>query len=243
MKNAPKPGARTFEEKLRSFAEAEPDFRARHTLAELGEMIGVSRQRVYQVVGPYRGPRKKVNRQPRPDARTARLRALEAAEPDFRERYTPSELARKFGVSRQHVSKVLGPLHRDAGAVKAERARQKLREFAVARPDAVGPTWAGGMPMAEIAGLLDLSPYMLTKCWGELKLPPREPPRGGGRRVLREETCVECGRRFEWTLQRERNLRYGVKKYVVCGVLCGTRQGRRAAERRAGGRARRRTIP
>jgi len=234
VKNAPKPVTRTFEEKLRAFAKAEPDFRAHYTLAELGEMFGTSRQRVHQVVGPYRGPRKKVNRQPRPDARTARLRPFEAAEPDFRERYPPSELARKFGVSRQHVSKIRGPLHRDSGAVKAERARQKLREFAEARPEAVAPTWEGGMPMAEIAGLLDLSLYMLTKCWRELKLPVREPPRGGGGRVLREETCVECGRTFEWTLQQERNLRHGVKKYVVCSVLCGTRQGRRAADCRAG---------
>ena len=47
VKNAPKPETRTFEEKLRSFAKAEPDFRARYTLAELGEMFGTSRQRVH----------------------------------------------------------------------------------------------------------------------------------------------------------------------------------------------------
>jgi hypothetical protein len=223
----------TVEQQLRALVESEPDFRARYTLEELGAMCGVSRQRIHQVLGRYAGQRKKPRPPaPRPDALPTRLRAFEAAEPRFRDRYTLPELARKFEVSHQWVSKTLGPLRRPPGTVHRYRARETLRDFAQRHPQAVRPLAEGGMRMVEIAEEVGLSVAMLTRIWRDLRLPSRVLPPRERTHVLRRERCVECGRRFAWTVQQEYNFTKGAKRFRVCSARCGQRQGfkRRTAD-------------
>jgi hypothetical protein len=216
----------TVEQRLRALARRQPDFRQRYTLAELGQRYGVTRQRIQQIVGRYDGPRKKPRpAAPRPNALRARLRAFEAEEPGFRDRYTLPELAQKFGVSHQHISKTLGPLGRTPGTVKRARARERLRAFAQQHPQAVRPPHEGGMPMAEMAKTTGVSVRMAAELWRELQLPSRARPSRPRGQVLRRETCLECGRSFPWTVQQEYNFVRGAKRFVVCGVRCGQRQG------------------
>jgi hypothetical protein len=232
MKQARKPTDQTFEAKIRAFARDNPGFRRRFTDIEIAAMFGVSRQRVHQVLGPYRGSarRRAPNRQqPRanPASVRERLRELAMTEPDFRDRYTAPELAARFGVTPQRMQQIIGPLKRDGRAVARARAERAFRELIHARPAAVLPLQAGGMTMAAIREATGISEAILRDLWTQLKLPSRAADPMGDRRVLRRETCVECGRSFDWTAGQERNYRHGRRRAVTCGIRCGTRYAHR----------------
>lgn len=217
----------TFEDRIRAFARRNPDFRNRLSDIEIAQMFAVSRQRVHQVLGPYRGPRRKPRRAERATSVATRLRELEAVEPHFRSEYTLRELAAKFGVSPQHIQQVIGPLQRHSGTLSMARARARLLALIQAQPAAVLPRHDGGMSLRMIREAASISAFQLRRLWIELKLPIRDSTGPGVRRVLRQEVCVECGSSFDRTLQHEYNYRNGTKHYVACSVRCGTRYGRR----------------
>lgn len=289
-------------QEIAKLAEDDPDFRRHYTLEQLAERCGVTRQRIWQIVGPsgYQRPvrhdsaerrtveaflrkhphavrrpseggmtddeiahacgvtravvvrtrkacglrRKRARAAPRPISRKrnrpvrtrrvpqrttvrTRLQELEAREPDLVSRYTSNDLAAMLGVTPQAVRRVVGPLRRDGRLITSRRLRERLVEFLKAHPDASRPVGNGGLPLKEVARRLDVSPKRVTKWWRELELPPRCKNLGGPKRVLRYEVCVECGRTFHWTAEKEKNLRSGSAVAVVCGVACGIRQGRR----------------
>jgi hypothetical protein len=241
MKQARKPSDQTFEAKIRAFARENPGFRRRFTDIELAAMFGVSRQRVHQVLGPYKGPRRRATKRPQrranPVSARERLRELAATEPDFRDRYTAPELAARFGVTPQRMQQIIGPLKRDGRAVARARAEHALRELIRTQPAATLPLQAGGMTMAAIRDATGISEAILRELWIQLKLPSRTADPMGDRRVLRTETCVECGRSFDWTAGQEQNYRHGQKRAVTCGIRCGTRYAHRR-KREAAARSR-----
>lgn len=287
----------TPKQEIAKLAEGDPDFRQHYTLEQLARRFGVTRQRIWQIIGssrdylasarqqrveaflkqhpqavlrpsdggmsdadiadacyvsrslvertrralglhrtPGHARRRPASTKPKSPARTrrapqsgtvrARLHELEAREPDFLSRYTSNDLAAMLGVTSQAVRRVVGPLNRDGRLVTGRRLREGLVEFLNAHPEAAAPLSDGGMTFKEIAQRLDMSPERVAKWWRELGLPQRPKNLGGPKRVLRREVCVECGRTFDWTAEKESNFRQGCPAAVVCGVACGIRQGR-----------------
>jgi hypothetical protein len=248
---------RTTQEKLRALAERQPDFRDRFSDAKLAERFGVSRQLIHQILGPYGGPRrrpqapptkppkkapgrrppkrpKRAGSKPSPDrpcvdpeTAAARLRARVVSDPGYPDRYTYPEIAAQFGISSQRVLQILGPTGRGRHDVRSARLKDRLRAFVAQHPSAALPLCEGGMTARAIGEATGLSRSFVLKTWKELGLPSRAQVLRGPHHVLRQEACVECGRSFDWTVQRDRNFRRGVQNFVVCSISCGRHHGRK----------------
>ncbi len=174
-----------------------------------------------------------MNDAPEPLTAKSRLDRLLADDPDAA-RLSLAEIARVLGVSRERVRQ----LRPDWYSRQEQALIERVRRYVAEHPDAVRSGFSGGPTWSEVAADLELPVRALWRIWRKASLPNRSLSTAEelftrraarealrSKRVLREERCVVCGRRFNWTAQMEHALRRKGNP-VTCSILC-TRQLKR----------------
>ena len=160
-----------------------------------------------------------------------RLNQFLAAHSDDWHEFTLVELGGQFGITSQAIHRLLP----DWGRYRASARAEWLRNFAADHPGARRPKNPGTMTWSAIGRELGVSGECVAQLWRKLGLPSdvrstdeqlkerhalRQQVRNA--RVLRDEICEVCARRFSWTGFRERERRNKGKRFV-CSRSCAQR--------------------
>lgn len=161
----------------------------------------------------------------------ARLRRFLACHPDAQALFTISDLARELDVSRQRVFVLLPNWKQSQEKLEIQR----VRAFARRHPKARLGDPEKRLIWAKISAEARVPVPTLKRIWRMLNLPNEDScdpqlilrrraakAQRRSRAVLKQTTCVYCGKAFPWTWEHERSRRY-YGRQITCSRSCGQR--------------------
>lgn len=201
----------TTKARLREFMAAHPNACAELTLEQIGKELGVTRERVRQLMPDYAKRRRPVVRSRRVGALLAYIEAHpEASLTPGLGGMTLKAIGAELGCSAETVSNVWReaglPDRKILAAHKTwkERYHEDPERRRKARVHA--KKWQAANPEKFRA---------MQKRYNRARRARQLA------KVLRQEVCAWCGKTFDWTAHHERTF-----KHVTCGPLCAIRVGR-----------------
>jgi len=220
-------------ERLVAFLKENPNPCASYNNRELGELLGISRGRVYQLFpGGYK-------HQPLMALRTLLEKHPEAALPVRRGGMSVTEIARRIRTSttkvipllvelgyppRQELEQMTRFTEEEKHQRQLEASRRYYETHKAARR-AAGARWAAKNPERVKA----IQAKATRKWQNKNKEHVLAQHKAYLQTFLRWEKCVWCGWDFEWTVIKERDRRTG--RMFRYGPTCSSWCGRRAAQR------------
>ena len=86
----------------------------------------------------------------RPQTVSEKIARLAERDPEFRQRHSLQELAKRYGVSRQRIAQIVGPYDGPSPHPR-QTGRRKIEAYLRTHPEAIGPVARGGITRKELA--------------------------------------------------------------------------------------------